>query len=108
MRVVIKEPGKRAYITDMEDTLKNLQDAVGGLIEYYAPSPGKAWSRNIRFVINEEGKLLGLKANIFVPYDILCGPIVALGVNVCENVGLSEAEAKFICKWLDNRGGVLK
>ena len=35
MIVIIKEPGKDPILTDINNTLKALQDAVGGFVRYF-------------------------------------------------------------------------
>lgn len=58
MKVVMVEPNKPAYITEIGEDLQSLQKAVGGLIEpiYYLNEPRAV------MVKNEEAKLIGMDA----------------------------------------------
>ena len=57
MKVVMVEPNKPAYITEIGDDYKSIHDAVGGLIEpiYFLHE------RGVVMVGNEEAKLLGME-----------------------------------------------
>ena len=59
MKVVMVEPNKPAYITEIGADLKSMQSAVGGLIETikYLHDP------NAIMVGNDEAKLIGMKGN---------------------------------------------
>ncbi len=59
MKVVMVEPNKPAYTTEIGSDYQSLHDAVGGLIEpiYYLDDP------NVVMVGNEEAKLIGLEGN---------------------------------------------
>ena len=59
MKVVMVEPNKPAYVTEIGDDYQSLHDAVGGLIEpiYYLDDPRAV------MVGNEEAKLIGLEGN---------------------------------------------
>ena len=59
MKVVMVEPNKPAYITEIGDDYKSIHDAVGGLIEpiYFLHE------RGVVMVGNEEAKLLGMEGN---------------------------------------------
>ncbi|NMP24498.1 DUF3846 domain-containing protein [Sulfobacillus harzensis] len=94
MRVVIANPGKRAYVADIDPGLESMQRVVGGLIELWAVD-GAA-----HFLCNEEGRLIGLPLNRFVTlsdgtvWDIY-GPILVVGGNAEDGTftSLPEAEA---------------
>lgn len=59
MKVVMVEPNKPAYVTEIGDDYQSLHDAVGGLIEpiYYLDDPHAV------MVGNEEAKVIGLEGN---------------------------------------------
>ncbi len=59
MKVVMVEPNKPAYVTEIGSDYQSLHYAVGGLIEpiYYLDEP------NVVMVGNEEAKLIGLEGN---------------------------------------------
>lgn len=73
LRAVYVEPNKPAYETEIENTLKGLQRAVGGYIEVVSISDG------ISLVCNEEGKLDNLPGNRRIGNDIIAGAFVIVG-----------------------------
>ena len=73
LRAVYVEPNKPAYETEIENTLKALQRAVGGYIEAVSISDG------ISLVCNEEGKLDNLPGNRRIGNDIIAGAFVIVG-----------------------------
>lgn len=64
MKVLMVEPGKVPYETDLAGDLKSLQKAVGGMIQCVYPFHERA-----TLVCNDEGKLLGLPLNRAVYND---------------------------------------
>ena len=58
MKILVVEPNKAPYGTDIPPTLKNMQVLVGGLIQAVYP-----FDEPITLVCNDEGKLLGLPLN---------------------------------------------
>ena len=60
MRIVYKEPEKEPRSMIIPNTLKMLQDLVGGYIETAAFDDS-----GIIVICNEEGRLLGLEPNFF-------------------------------------------
>ena len=58
MKVLMVEPHKNAYESDIGNDLKSMQEAVGGSIEaaYFFEEP-------VSLVCNEEGKINGLELN---------------------------------------------
>ncbi len=64
MKVVMVEPNKPAYVTEIGSDYQSLHYAVGGLIEpiYYLDEP------NVVMVGNEEAKLIGLDCSRDVLY----------------------------------------
>lgn len=73
LRAVYVEPKKPAYETEIENTLKGVQRAVGGYIEAVSISDG------ISLVCNEEGKLDNLPGNRRIGNDIIAGAFVIVG-----------------------------
>jgi len=85
MLAVIKNPDEEPEMKEIDNTLRALQDAVAGHIE------------TVRFgkvaaIINEEGRLMGLKENTLG----FVGPVVFVGVRGEEFRGLTEDEAWMI------------
>ena len=74
MLVVIVEPGKQAYAKEIQGTLNEMRDIVGGTIQAVYP-----FEEPIALICNDEGKLLGLPPNRGlrdgrgVLYDVICG-----------------------------------
>ena len=79
IKVIYKEPGKKCEIKEIGTSLKDYQNEVKGNIESI-PFPGKD---DVDIVLNDMGKLNGMKPNIVIPEygDILMGPIFVVGVD---------------------------
>ena len=77
MKVVMVEPNKPAYITEIEHSLKGMKEAVGGLIEpiYYLDEPRAV------MVGNEEAKLNGMEGNRRFGERIVAGTFFICGDN---------------------------
>ena len=86
MKVVMVEPNKPAYITEIEHSLKGMKEAVGGLIEpiYYLDEP-----RTV-MVGNEEAKLIGMEGNRRFGDRIVAGPFFICGDNGEDFCSLSD------------------
>lgn len=79
MKVVMVEPNKPAYITEIGSDLASMQEAVGGLIEpvYFL---GDAI-----MVGNEESKLIGLAGNRKFGNNIVAGPFFICSEKMTED-----------------------
>jgi len=76
MRVLMVEPGKESFVTEIGNDLKSLQKAVDGLIEVIY------LEENVLIVCNEEGKCIGLEGNRRVDNgDIIAGTFLICGSN---------------------------
>ena len=74
--VVIKEPGKEAYIDPLFDnTLEAFQKAVGGYIE------ACTFASDAAIICNEEGRLVGLPHNATILGTDFVGTVIAVGVK---------------------------
>ena len=73
--VIIKRPGVKPYKTNISDSLKNLQNTVGGNIETVT------LREDMTFIVNEEGRLLGLPYNCTVCGIDLYGTVIVIGVK---------------------------
>lgn len=87
MRAVYKRPGEPARIIDVENTLEALQEKVEGYIE------------TLRFgkllmLVNEEGKIRGMKTNFWYNDDLIAGPVLIVDTQGEEFTGLSMEAAK--------------
>lgn len=76
IRAIIKRPDEEfGHVTNISDTLENLQKTVGGNIECVSFS-------NFVILCNEDGKLKGLPFNMRIgTFDVLVGTIIVLGVD---------------------------
>ena len=75
MRVILKEPGCAPREIEIEGTLSEYQNLVGGYIEHHTLTKG------IGILFDEEGKLKGKKPNIYLDdlYDVVVGNVVVVG-----------------------------
>ena len=84
MNVLMVEPGKAPYETQIGDDLRSMQAVVGGYIQAVYP-----YEELVALICNEDGKLDGLPLNRALRdsdgdiYDIVAGKffIVGLGPN---------------------------
>lgn len=81
MKVVMVEPNKPAYITEIGSDYESLRDTVGGLIEpiYYLDEP------DVVMVGNEEAKLIGMEGNRRFGSSIVAGPFFICGEEMTED-----------------------
>ncbi len=81
MKVVMVEPNKPAYVTEIGSDYESLTKAVGGLIEpiYFLHDPDAV------MVGNEESKLLGMEGNRRFPEGIVAGPFFICGEEMTED-----------------------
>ena len=80
IRAIIKRPDeKHGHVTYISNTLKNLQNTVGGPIETVPVGTSAV------LICNEEGKIKGLPVNFRMgepPFaDIICGDVAVVGVD---------------------------
>lgn len=74
IRVVLLQPGQLSKITEIDASLEGMQKTVGGLIEPFYP-----FEEEVCMVVNDEGKLGGMRPNRAVygenneMLDIICG-----------------------------------
>ena len=81
--VVMCEPDKLAYVTQIENNLEGLQGAVGGLVETYYPFP-----EEVCIVCNDEGKINGMELNRSIVregkiIEIMAGPFLSATAVQC-------------------------
>lgn len=88
MKVLVCEPHKRPYIKDIEHTLDNLQEIVGGYIQAIYP-----FKDNAAIVCNEEGLYLGLEPNRMVKdYGLIVGTFFVCGLTEEDFTGLTDEQ----------------
>lgn len=86
MKAIRKKPGCAPEIIEVENTLKALQDEVGGYIETVTIASDAV------VICNEEGRLCGLPYNCrFVCVDFV-GTILVVGRNKDEFCDVPEAD----------------
>lgn len=88
LRVVMVEPGKPAYETEIDNTLEAEQKAVGGYIEVVPLDNEKL------LICNENGKLNGMQGNRRIGKDIIAGPFFIVGEDGDEFRSLTDEEVK--------------
>ena len=89
MRVLIIESQKPPYVSEIENTLKAMQETVGGCIEAVYLEDG------ICLYCNEEGKLDGSPLNRSVGSDIIFGTFLICGQDdEGESVSLTDEQIK--------------
>lgn len=82
MKVLMVEPGKSPYETEIEGGLESLQAAVGGDIQATYP-----YDDLVALICNEEGKYMGLPLNRALyddegrMYDIVAGNFLIVGLG---------------------------
>lgn len=90
MKVVMVEPNKPAYITEIGDDYQSIHDAVGGLIEpiYFLHE------RGVVMVGNEEAKLRNMAGNRRFPEGIVAGSFFICGDNGKDFCSLSDEQCE--------------
>ena len=90
--VVMCEPDKLAYVTQIENNLEGLQGAVGGLVETYYPFP-----EEVCIVCNDEGKINGMQLNRSIVregkiIEIMAGPFFICDCSAMHFKSLSKEQ----------------
>ena len=62
MKIIVKNPGQNPHYEWTDNTLKALQNIVGGYIEVVTLAP------DLALICNEEGRIYGLPLNEFIDY----------------------------------------
>lgn len=94
MTAIIKRPGQPAFIRQIDNELSALQDLVGGYIQtVYLP-------HGVIMIVNEEGKLMGLKPNFRFGNDLIVGTAVFVSADGEEFAGLSERQENYIWRMM--------
>lgn len=80
------------------DTLKAMQELVGGWVESF-PNPDLQ-ERNINILVNEEGLLKSLPINDHLIPFFLVGQAVAVGIDGDDWCSLNQDQIDFLEDWL--------
>ena len=97
MKVIIKEPGQRPRVTEIENSLSTLQQAVGGYIETVT------LAEDFCIICNEEGRLQGLPYNLTFCGVSFVGTILFVGIAGDEFADLSEQQVKILLKQMEGK-----
>ena len=82
IKVIMLEPGKTAYLKEVDNTLESLQREVEGYIEVIYP-----FEEEICLICNEEGKINGMRMNRAIYgengdiVDIIAGSAILCGCS---------------------------
>lgn len=91
MNVLMIEPGKAPYVTDIGNDLHSMQQAVGGYIQAVY-----LYEEAVVLICNEEGKLDGLPLNRALRdedgdiYDIVAGNFFLAGIGEDDFIDLPD------------------
>lgn len=97
MKVIVKMPGEKAEERDIENTLKALQDIVGGYIETLT------LCKDMIIVCNEEGLINDMPFNCTVCGTQLFGPIIFVGFDGKEDFcDLQESARELVLCYFNN------
>ena len=90
MKVVMVEPNKPAYVTEIGNDYESRRNAVGGLIEVipFLHDPDAV------MVGNEEAKLLGMEGNRRFIEGIVAGPFFICGDNGKDFCSLTDEQCE--------------
>ena len=94
MIAIIKRPGQPAVSQEVENSLKALQNLVGGYIETVSLPHG------ICMIVNEEGKLQGLQPNFRLDHDLIVGTAVFVGVSGEDFCSLSVVQENTVWRMM--------
>lgn len=95
IKVLYVKPRETAKIIEIDNTLKNLQELVGGNIELVYPYDNK-----IVFIVNEEGRLLNLQPNRIIKGQLIVGNFIIAGIKDDDFTSLSDDQLSEFKKFL--------
>ena len=104
--VLVKQPGKIARVTEVENSLEGFRSVVGDGLEEIPLDYDVLLSHipGICAFCNDEGKINNMKPNFIIGnlfngcYDVVCGPAVFAGVEDEDTVSLTEKQISMIKK----------
>ena len=87
IKAIFIQVHKKPEVVNIENTLRSLQQHVDGYIEFYPMENG------VNLVLNEEGKINGMKGNRLVGNEIICGDFLVVGDDgMGETVSLNDIQ----------------
>ena len=96
--VCIKKPGAKPYVDLVDNTLRALQQLVGGYIESFQVAS------DLTILCNEEGLLRGLPFNATICGNPFVGTVVAVGVRGDEFCSIPSAHVPLVLRLLKGDG----
>ena len=99
IKVIVKEPRKDAYASEISNTLESFKKIVGGYIEVVS------FGLDHMLILNEEGKLIGLQPNIVWNDDVIMGTIILARNEAPEFGSIRPEEENWMIQML-NRASV--
>lgn len=102
IRLMIKEPYKPEYVTEIDDTYENMKQIIGGLLDC-TPMPG---GDHIDIFFDDEGLLKKLPGNIWLAGtgDCIKGTCYMVGYDeeTGDNVSLTDNQIKYCKRYIKN------
>jgi len=96
--VITKRVGQKCTVEEIENSLRSLQQIVGGYIEILRMDFNPA----LILICNEEGKLLNLEPTLDLGYDVICGNyLIAKDDGFGELISLNAVDIADIQKYLN-------
>ena len=94
MKVYKLEPNKSGYVKEINNTLEDLQNEVGGYIQTCNLGNG------LIAIVDEEGVLKDLPANTIIPYyGVIRGNIVFARDDGEDFTSLTDKDVEMLEKW---------
>ena len=84
IKVIIVKPNEEPRVEEIGHELEDLQNFVGGLIQYVELED------NVVLICNEEGKLRGLTPNRKVGNDVIVGDFIIVGIEDEDETSLTD------------------
>lgn len=88
IRILIVKPNEEPHQIKIQHTLQDMQNIVGGLVEYVE------LEHNVDLICNDEGKLLSLELNRLVGNDVIAGTFFIAGQHNGDTISLSRKQIK--------------
>lgn len=86
IKVLIIEPTMDPHLKEIDNTLENMQNIVGGLLQFVQLED------DVIIICNEEGKSLNLEINKIIKDDVICGNFIVLGQKDKECISLNDKQ----------------
>lgn len=86
IKVLIIEPTMDPHLKEIDNTLENMQNIVGGLLQFVQLED------DVIIVCNEEGKSLNQEINKIIKDDVICGTFIILGQKDKKCISLNNKQ----------------